>query len=115
MKEMNNEYQPLITPPEKLGEPALWFAFKRGELLLVKTGDEPRLPHCQDLAELGLTASRSLYLGTYGGSHCYAAELEHAEALPEYHQMHGLRDVLGMIDESLGTLAGRAYQFLEWD
>ena len=93
----------------------MWFAFHRGELLIVRSGDAAQLPHCRDLSELGLSTVRSLYLGTYGSTHCYVSELEDANTLPEGHELQGLRAVFGIVDETLATLAGRAFQIMEWD
>lgn len=112
---MPDEYRPLITPPAERNEPALWFAFQRGELLIAQSGDDSQLPYCVDLSELGLSAVRSLYLGTYGDKHCYVSELEHANALPDGHELQGLRAVFGLVDETLAALAGRAFQIMEWD
>jgi NAD+ diphosphatase len=112
---MPAEYQPLVTPPTQRKEPALWFAFHRGELLIAQTADEARLPRVHDIAHLGVNAVRSLYLGTYDGEHCYVCELEHANDLPAGHAMHGLRAVFTLVEEPLAVLAGRAYQIMEWD
>ena len=112
---MPTEYQPLITPPAHRNEPALWFAFHGGELLIARSGAGAQLPCCVDLSELGLNAVRSLYLGTYVGMHCYVSELEPAHALPEGHELQGLRAIFGMVDEPLAVLAGRAFQIVEWD
>ncbi len=112
---MSDEYQPLVTGPAERNEPALWFAFHRGELLIARVDDEASLPHCHDLADLGLNSVRNLYLGTYAGKHCYVSELEHADELPHGHEMHGLRAVFGLVDETLAALAGRAFQIIEWD
>ena len=112
---MPEEYQPSVAPPAERNEPALWFAFHRGELLIVQSESAARLPCCADLSELGLSTVRNLYLGTYGGKHCYVSELEHANTLPEAHELQGLRAVFGLIDERLAVLAGRAYQIMEWD
>ena len=110
-----DNYQPSVIPPAERDRPALWFAFHRGELLIAQSESTSRLPHCRDLSELGLTTVRSLYLGTYGGTHCYTSELEHANALPQGHALQGLRAVFGLIDEKLAVLAGRAFQIMEWD
>ncbi len=112
---MPHEYQPLVAPPAGRTGPALWFAFHRGELLIEQVEDAARLPRCLEVTDLGVSAVRSLYLGTYGGEHCFVAELEHANELPAGHSMHGLRAVFGLVDEPLAVLAGRAYQILEWD
>lgn len=112
---MNTTYESGVAPPAESGEPALWFAFQKSELLLVRSHDGVQLPHCRDLAELGLSSNRSVYLGTYGGRHCYVAELAPAGAPPPGHELQGLRSVLGTADPALGTLAGRAFQIMEWD
>jgi NAD+ diphosphatase len=110
-----DKYQPLVTPPAERNEPAFWFAFQRGELLIAQTASGAQLPYCVDLSELGLIAVRSLYLGTYDGKHCYVSELENASTLPDGHEWQGLRAVFGLVDEMLAMLAGRAFQIMEWD
>ncbi len=115
IKAMRDVYKPLITPPDERTEPALWFAFHRGELLVTRSPDNAQLPCCPDLAELGLNPVRTLYLGTYDGRHCYVSELDDAFALPEGHELQGLRAIFGTVDEALAVLAGRAFQIMEWD
>lgn len=112
---MTDHYESAVAAPAERTGPALWFAFHKAELLIVQTGGVLQLPHCRDLAELGLSSVRSIYLGTWGARHCYVAELAHAETLPEGHTLQGLRAVLGGPDPTLGTLAGRAFQIMEWD
>src|SRR3990172_10175190 len=112
---MSEVYQPSVTPPADRDEPALWFAFHRGEVLIAQSEEQAPLPYCLDLSELGLSSVRSLYLGTYGGKHCYVSELEHANELPHGHELQGLRALFGMVDETLAVLAGRAFQIMELD
>jgi NAD+ diphosphatase len=112
---MSAEYQPSLIPPAERNEPALWFAFHRGKLLIVRSEDDTRLPYCNDLSELGLDAGRSLYLGTYDSKHCYVSELGQVDAVPAGHELQGLRLVFDLVDESLAALAGRAFQLMEWD
>ena len=115
MKQMSDEYQPLVTAPANRDVPALWFAFHHGKLLIVRSENEgARLPCCLDLSELDLGTVRSLYLGTYGGKHCYVSELD-ADTLPEGHELQSLRAVFDIFDETLARLAGRAFQIMEWD
>jgi NAD+ diphosphatase len=111
---MADHYEPAVRPPDECDEPALWFAFHKSELLIAQVSDDFPLPHCRDLAELGLSSVRRLYLGTYAGRHCYVSELAHADTLPAGHALQGLRVVLGG-DPALGMLAGRAFQIMEWD
>lgn len=112
---MADHYEPAVQPPQACDEPALWFAFHKAELLIAQTSADLRLPHCRDLSELGLTSVRRIYLGTYAGRHCYVSELSHADALPAGHALAGLRAVMGGADPTLGMLAGRAFQIMEWD
>jgi NAD+ diphosphatase len=108
-------YVPLVTPPEGRSEPAVWLAFRKGEVVVVRDGDRPAPPCCFDLAEHGLAPQRHLYLGLYGDRHCYAAEIGETAPLPEGWAVLGLRDLFGMVETTLAALSGRAWQILEWD
>ncbi len=96
-------------------EPALWFAFRKAEILVVNGGGHPEMPCCMDLAEHGLEPQRSQYLGLYGSKHCYAVEIAESQSLPQGWATLGLRDLFGMVETTLAALSGRAYQILEWD
>jgi NAD+ diphosphatase len=112
---MSNDYISLVTPPERRDEPALWFAFRKAEILVVNGADRPALPHCLDLAEHGLAPQRRQYLGLYDGKHCFAVEIHESQPLPEGWATLGLRDLFGLVETTLAALSGRAYQLLEWD
>ena len=64
---MSNTYIPLVAPPERRDEPALWFAFRKAEILVLNGADRPALPHCLDLAEHGLDPLRRQYPGAIRG------------------------------------------------
>ena len=112
---MSYAYIPLVTPPERRDEPALWFAFRKAEILVVNGADRPALPHCLDLTEHGLDPQRRQYLGLYDGKHCFAVEIHESQPLPEGWTTLGLRDLFGLVETTLAALSGRAYQLLEWD
>ncbi|MFN7086736.1 MAG: NAD(+) diphosphatase [Burkholderiales bacterium] len=112
---MADDYIPLLTPPEQQTGPVLWFAFQRSEMLVRAAADAPDLPCCPDLTEHGFTMLRRQYLGTYGGKHCYAAELDESDAVPAGWKLIGLREAFGHFDEILAALSGRAYQIMDWD
>jgi NAD+ diphosphatase len=111
----NDQYVPLCVPPKMREEPALWFAFRRADILVVNGARQPELPCCMDLAEHGVTPQRTQYLGLYSGRHCYAVEVAESQALPEGWAALGLRDLFGLVETTLAALSGRAYQILEWD
>ena len=110
-----NLYVPMHVAPAARDEPALWFAFKRAEILVVNGTQQPELPCCMDLAEHGVTPQRNQYLGLYNGKHCYAVEVAESQALPQGWSALGLRDLFGLVETTLAALSGRAYQILEWD
>ena len=112
---MNDQYVPLFAAPQAQDEPALWFAFRRAEILVISGASAPEFPCCRDLAEHGLQALRSHYLGLYGGRHAYAAEIAEEHALPEGWSALGLRDLFGMVETTAAALSGRAWQILEWE
>ena len=112
---MPENYIPLIAPSEPISGPVLWFAFRKAEILVVGGGEQPTLPCCIDIGEHGLAPQRNQYLGLYGDKHCYAVEIHESQPLPQGWAALGLRDLFGLVDVTLATLSGRAYQLLEWD
>ena len=90
---MSNQYVPLFVAPQARDEPALWFAFRRAEILVVDGTGAPELPCCMDLSEHGLKPRRAQYLGLYGGRHAYAAEIPE-EFRPTLYRRHGVRPIL---------------------
>ena len=112
---MTGQYIPHFVAPERSDEPALWFAFRRAEILVLDGAARPELPCCADLSEHGLVPERTQYLGTYGGRHCYAVALAETGALPQGWSVLGLRDLFGIVETGVAVLSGRAFQILEWD
>jgi NAD+ diphosphatase len=106
---------PSHTAPESRDRPALWFAFRKAELLVCERSGLAELPCCMQLDEHGIDPRRPQYLGLYDETHCYAVEIDEAQELPEGWRAIGLRDAFALLDPGLGALSGRAYQILEWD
>ena len=112
---MPSEFIPLVTPPQAQEAPALWFAFQGSQIAVLTAADQPAVPCCISLEEHGFVAQRRLYLGLYRGQHCYAAEIPESQPLPEGWRLLGLRDLFGVVEETLAALSGRAYQFIDWE
>ena len=104
-----------IVPPEEQQEPAFWFVFKKGKLLVHQDPSALRIPLVVDLSEFGLTALRRQYLGKLDGRHCYCAEITEDADVPAGMIFEGLRQVYGCLDEDLFWLAARAVQIVDWD
>jgi NAD+ diphosphatase len=112
---MTDRYVPLNDPPATHDTPALWFAFQRSKILVSNDGGVAAVPLCDRLDAHGVPPVRKMYLGTYDGRHCYAAEIAGEAALPEGWSAVGLRDFYGLVDEDISTVSGRAWQLLEWE
>ena len=115
---MSKEYLPHFKAPAQRSSDALWFAFHEGRVLVRMHDAIPAVMSCTHPNQHGLDVVQEHYLGTYGGEHCYAAELaaaQIAQMVPEGHAMLGLRDLLGHIDDTLAGISGRAFQILEWN
>ena len=123
-------YAGAVPVPPEPGD-ALWFVF-RGERLLVeagelvtgKPGDDPRIyprpsaarvPVAPAPSALALEPLRTLYLGSLGGAHCFAAEAAADAPPPQGFGWHGLRALFSVLEDAHFALAGRALQLLEWD
>lgn len=110
-------YQSLHAEPQPAPDRALWFVFRRGELLVAQGEEGTAVLHLLGRPdELGLRAGREQYLGMLGETHCYTAEAEDdAPAPPSGWGWVGLRNLFGAMDEDLFSIAGRAAQLLEWE
>src|SRR5258706_13385213 len=123
-----DDYVHLVSP-EAPGD-AHWFVF-RGDQLLVEIGppstaptDDPRvaarpswarLPYGGGPASLAIAPLRTLYFGTLGGAHLYAAEAGPGAEPPEGMSWQGLRTLFSVLEDAHFALAGRAVQLVDWD
>ncbi|MBV8886960.1 MAG: NAD(+) diphosphatase, partial [Chroococcidiopsidaceae cyanobacterium CP_BM_RX_35] len=73
------------------------------------------IPCSPNLSELGLTPIRKQYLGTLAGQDCYSAELGQDSVPPRGMTFENLRKLYEYLETDLFSLAGRAFQIMEWD
>lgn len=105
---------PPVTPPPETTPEAWWFLFHGDRLLVETCEDAVAVPHGQLSGVRGLRPMRTQYLGTLDGVPCYGGEL--AEPVePDGTTFRGLRSLLGTLPDPLFSLAGRAYQIMDWD
>jgi NAD+ diphosphatase len=74
-----------------------------------------RLPFARGLEAFGIEPLRTLYLGTLGGTHLYAAEAAPKSEPPEGMSWQGLRTLFSVLEDAHFALAGRAVQLVDWD
>jgi NAD+ diphosphatase len=109
------DYFPAFNPPAEPSDRALWFVFRRTDILVTGAPQDPSLPRATHPSALGLDVAQVQYLGTLGNEHCYAAEVPAEAPAPEGWAFQGLRALFGQFDDTTLALAGRAVQLIDWD
>jgi NAD+ diphosphatase len=88
--------------------------FLGNQLLIRKETNKAGIPCLIDISELGLTPIRKQYLGTLSGTDCYSVELGRDSVTPNGMTFEALRKLYGYLEEDF-SLAGRAFQIVDWD
>lgn len=112
---MSNHLTHAVDPPLEKCEPAWWFVFIAGDMMVMEEGEFVTVPFMKDLTELGMQAVRKWYLGTLAGCHCYCAEVSANISVPATMVFRGLRDLYGRLEVSLHKTAMKAFHIIEWD
>jgi len=107
-------YIPSITPPPAQDRPALWFAFQRSSILVTESGIRraalllrpDRTRHCAVAQPLPGATRRAPLL---------RRRCDDAHPLPDGWATLGLRDLFGMVDDTVAALSGRAFQIIDWE
>lgn len=107
-------FLPAVAPPPTRTDIAWWFLFHGDRLLLELRGDEVAIPRWASPEEAGLSPVRTQFLGTLDGAPCFSGELADEDG-PERTSFRALRPLLGVLPEEIFSLAGRAFQVMEWD
>ena len=109
------DYAPAFSPPAEPSERALWFVFRRTDILVPMPPSEPALPRAAHPSALGIEVHQVQYLGMLRGEHCYAAEVHATAEPPAGWAFQGLRTLFSLFDDTTLALAGRAVQLIDWD
>lgn len=110
---MDQRFQPGIDPPSESGD-SLWFAFRRGDLLVAGDSANSHLPRAT-APDFPADPVRRQFLGWLDGTPCWSAELPDDAPDPEDGAYVGLRDLWGRLDDVTWVLAGRAAQIVAWE
>jgi NAD+ diphosphatase len=104
-------FEPHMRVPEDPDAPALYFAVRRGEVLVFAAREGFRMPSAPpDLANDGLHV-----LGTLGEQWCFGVDVPEGTDEPDEHMWVPLRGLYGKVEDPLWTIAGRAEQIVSWD
>jgi NAD+ diphosphatase len=112
---LKNRFTPGFRSEESDTAPAFWFIFHDQKLLIdtTKIGTDAICGWSPE--QLGVTTTFSQFLGRYGRTNCFVAEVPKSPtSLPHSVQFKGLRALFGTMDDDLFILAGKAMQILHW-
>lgn len=106
---------PAAIEPGNLHGDCLWLVFEGPRILVnidISTGLFPQL---REFSWLGMEAQSRQYLGSLNDQHVFAVAVAETALPPQGYRFEDLRRLLGQADEMLFSLAGRAFQVLEWE
>ncbi len=107
-------FVPAVVPPANLDRPAWWFLFHDDRLLVEVRGESAAIPRWTGLPEGLPRPVRTQYLGALDGVPCFSGELGEPAA-PDGTAFRPLRPLLGALPDVFFSLAGRAFQVMDWD
>jgi len=108
-------FVPAFLPVAKKPEDGLWFIFCGDKMLVKERGAGDRIPSLTDISGLMKDLMRTYGIGRLDGQPCYASEVSEVVSVPRGMTFQGLRSLLGDLDEEIFSVAGRAFQYLDWD
>ena len=108
------DFKPGIKPPEGVERDGWWFAFCNNRIVVTQLAGDIVQPYFSGVDRLPGAPAHTLYLGTYKDRPCLAAALDPDIALSNGLQSIDLRGLLGVIDDEMLALAGRARHLIEW-
>jgi NAD+ diphosphatase len=112
---MSDPFVAHVNAPESPSGPAYWFIFQGNQILVRREEGKASVPLAVEARDLGLSPLRTQYLGLLGTRHCFCAECAADVPATEGFVWSGLRALFGLFDDLMFTLAGRAFQIMDWD
>ncbi len=108
-------FEPAALPPPDLSGDRLWLVFQGAHVLVHSDPAEGVFPRLKSFAWLGMDEAARQYLGRRDGMGVFAVAVPDTVQAPEGYHFEDLRRLLGRVDDTLFSLAGRGFQVLEWE
>jgi NAD+ diphosphatase len=112
---MLNDFSPAIAIPDLPDPDAWWFVYSGYHLLVKVSGDTAAIPVTEEIETLGVDVSRRLYLGSYQGRSCYAAEGTLPAGSSSEADFQELRSLFSRLENWFYEIALLAVHLIEWD
>lgn len=113
----NNHYLnfiPETMPSQEKKEKDLFFVFYNNKILVFYKKTVVTIPSFSEFAKLSLNNYEEYYLGKFKDTPCYAVKLNEDPILCDELKFEDLRSIGLSIGEDFFTIAGKAYQILNW-
>ncbi|HML33177.1 MULTISPECIES: NAD(+) diphosphatase [Sporomusa] len=110
-----DRYVPANLPDGDEGEVAQLFIFNDAQMLVKLNSEHPCIPAAEDFNAVEMEFLSKQYLGKLDGYPCYCMEVAGAAAAPPGMAFQDLRSLLGLLEEEVFLLAGRAFQIVNWN
>ncbi|MFZ0241301.1 MAG: NAD(+) diphosphatase [Desulfobacterales bacterium] len=107
-------FDPAWHPVAGSRSPRRWFLFCRDRLLVRYGKDRTVLPYFTEVPFADTAPWHPQYLGSLDGIDCLTAELASDTPLPAGVELQPVRRLLGVIDDEVAAVAGRANQMIHW-
>ncbi len=107
-------FDPALYPAADSRAPRRWFLFCGDRILVHNRRDQSVLPYFTEVSFAETAHLDAQYLGRLDGIDCFAAELAPDTPLPAGVELQPVRRLLGVIDDELAAVAGRANQMIHW-
>src|SRR5512139_2984541 len=112
---MPDEFVPLIMPADPGVSDAWWFIVSDYGLLVTTAGNTAAIPFLMEPEKLGVQVLRSLYLGSYRGRPCYAAEGKLSGKNAEGAAFQEIRSLYNVLEHDFYAIGLTALHLIEWD
>jgi NAD+ diphosphatase len=104
-----------VAPPSAVADRSRhWFVVRGNEVLVRADGERRELPGAEAMNAL-FNLDDAHYLGLLDEAACFTIEVKSDFQVPEGLYFSGVRDLFGIADEDVYSLAGRAIQIVDWD
>ena len=108
-------YSPAIKPSAGADNDEWMLVFYEDKLAVKETDGILSIPKLKDFEASEIIFSQKQYLGEVEGYPCYCMEASDASELPDGIAFRDLRSVLGVFEEDIFMLLGRAFQIVRWN
>jgi NAD+ diphosphatase len=112
---MFSEFKSSVAPLDLPISDALWFVYSGYRLLVKVSGDTASVPATADIETLGVHIEQSLFLGSFRGHSCFAAEGILPDGKSAGAMFQELRSLFGCLEIEFYEIALLGEHLVQWD